>query len=38
MLKIYEAGEKGPMKGPMEIEQSSSRKNMGLIQINLMIK
>jgi hypothetical protein len=38
MLRIYEAGERGSMKGPMEIEQSSSLMNIGLIQINLMIK
>jgi hypothetical protein len=38
MLGIYEAGERGLMKGPIEIEQSSSRMNIGLIRINLMIK
>jgi hypothetical protein len=38
MLGIYEAGERGSVKGPIEIEQSSSRKNIGLILINLMIK
>jgi hypothetical protein len=38
MLEIYEAGERGSMKGPIEIEQSSNRMNIGLIRINLMIK
>jgi hypothetical protein len=38
MLGIYEVGERGSMKGLIEIEQSSSRLNIGLIQINLMIK
>jgi hypothetical protein len=38
MLGIYEASEKGSVKGPIEIEQSSSRKNIRSIQINLMIK
>jgi hypothetical protein len=38
MLGIYEAGERGSMKGPIEIKQSSSYRNIGLIRINLMIK
>jgi hypothetical protein len=38
MLGIYEAGEKGSMKGPIEIEQSSSLISIQLIQNNLMIK
>jgi hypothetical protein len=38
MLGIYEAGEGGSMKGPIEIEQSSSRMSIGLIRISLMIK
>ncbi len=38
MFGIYEAGERGSMKGPIEIEQSSSRMNIGLSRINLMIK
>jgi hypothetical protein len=31
MLGIYEASERGLVKGLIEIEQSSSRKNVGLI-------
>jgi hypothetical protein len=31
MLGIYEVGEKGSMKGAINIEQSSSHKNLGLI-------
>jgi hypothetical protein len=31
MFGIYETGERGLMKGPMEIEQSSSRMDIGLI-------
>jgi hypothetical protein len=38
MLGIYEIGERGSVKGPLEIEQSSSRRNIRSIQINLMIK
>jgi hypothetical protein len=38
MLGIYEAGERGSVKGPIEIEQSLSHRNIRLIQINLMIK
>jgi hypothetical protein len=38
MLGIYEAGERGSIIGPIEIEQSSNHMNIGLIQINLMIK
>jgi hypothetical protein len=38
MLGIYEAGERGSVKGPIEIEQSSNRKSILLIRINLMIK
>jgi hypothetical protein len=38
MFGIYEASERGSMKGPIKIEQSSSPMNIGLIQINLMIK
>ncbi len=38
MLGIYEAGDRGLVKGLIEIEQSSRRKNLGLIRINLMIK
>jgi hypothetical protein len=38
MLGIYEAGERGSMKNPIEIEQSSSHRNIGLIRINLIIK
>jgi hypothetical protein len=38
MLGIYEAGERGSVKGLIEIEQSSSRKNIRSIRINLMIK
>jgi hypothetical protein len=38
MLGIYEAGERGSVKGSIEIEQFSSHRNIGLIRINLMIK
>jgi hypothetical protein len=38
MLGIYEASERGLVKGLIEIEQSSSRRNVELIRINLMIK
>jgi hypothetical protein len=38
MLGIYEAGERGSMKGLIEIEQSSSLMSIKLIRINLMIK
>jgi hypothetical protein len=38
MLGIYEADERGLVKGPIEIEKSSSHRNIGLIRINLMIK
>jgi hypothetical protein len=38
MFGIYEVGERGSMKGPIELEQSSSHMNIRLIQINLMIK
>jgi hypothetical protein len=38
MLGIYEVGERGSVKSLIEIEQSSSRKSIGLIRINLMIK
>jgi len=38
MLGIYEAGERGSVKGPIEIEQFSGRRNIGLIRINLIIK
>jgi hypothetical protein len=38
MLGIYEAGERGSVKGPIEIEQSSSCENIRSIRINLMIK
>jgi hypothetical protein len=38
MLRIYEVGERGLVKGPIEIEQSSSRKNIRSIRIKLMIK
>jgi hypothetical protein len=38
MFRIYEASERGSMKGPIEIEQSSNCMNIGLIRINLMIK
>jgi hypothetical protein len=31
MLGIYEVGERGSMKVPIEIEQSSSLMNIGLI-------
>jgi hypothetical protein len=38
LFGIYEAGERGSMKGPIEIEQSSSQVNKKLIQNNLTIK
>jgi hypothetical protein len=38
MLEIYEASERGLVKGPIEMEQSSSRRDIGLILINLIIK
>jgi hypothetical protein len=38
MFGIYEAGERGLMKGPIEIEQFLIRMNIGLIRINLIIK
>jgi hypothetical protein len=38
MFGIYEAGERGSMKGPIEIEQSLIHMNIGLIRINLIIK
>jgi hypothetical protein len=38
MLKILEAVEGMLMKGPIKIEQSSSRMNIRLIQNNLTIK
>jgi hypothetical protein len=38
MFEIYEAGEKGSMKGPIEIEQSFSHVNKKLIRDNLTIK
>jgi len=38
MFGMYEANERGLVKGPIEIEQSSNRRNIGLIRINLMIK
>jgi hypothetical protein len=38
MLGIYETSEKGSMKGPIEIEQSSNFINIRLIQNNLTIK
>jgi hypothetical protein len=38
MFGIYEASERGSMKGPIEIEQSSSHVNKRLIQDNLTIK
>jgi hypothetical protein len=38
MLGIYEIGERGSMKGPIEIEQSSSFINIRLIQNNLIFK
>jgi hypothetical protein len=38
MLGIYEIGGRGLMKGPIEIEQSSSLINIQLIQNNLTIK
>jgi hypothetical protein len=38
MFGIYEAGERGSMKGLIEIKQFSSHMNIGLSQINLMIK
>jgi hypothetical protein len=38
MLGIYEASEKGSMKGPIEIKQSSSLRSLWLIQNNLTTK
>jgi len=38
MLKIHEAIEGVLMKGPIEIEQSSSHMNIRLIRDNLTIK
>jgi hypothetical protein len=38
MLGIYEAGERGSMKGPIEIKQSLSHVNKTLIRNNLTIK
>jgi hypothetical protein len=38
MFKIHEAVERVLMKGPIQIEQSSSYMNIKLIQINLTIK
>jgi hypothetical protein len=38
MFEIHEAVEGVSMKGPIEIEQSSNRINIKLIQNNLMIK
>jgi hypothetical protein len=38
MLGIYEIGERGLMKGLIELKQSSSHISIGLIRINLMIK
>jgi hypothetical protein len=38
MFEIHEAIEGVLMKGPIEIEQSSSRMNMRLIRNNLTIK
>jgi hypothetical protein len=38
MFGIYEAGERGSMKGPIEIEQSSNHVNKRLIRDNLTIK
>jgi hypothetical protein len=38
MLGIYEIGERGSMKGPIEIEQYSNLISIRLIQNNLMIK
>jgi hypothetical protein len=38
MFGIYEVGERGSMKGPIEIEQFSSHVNKRLIQDNLTIK
>jgi hypothetical protein len=38
MFRIYEAGERGSMKGPIEIEQSSSLISIRLIRNNLTIK
>jgi hypothetical protein len=37
MFRFYEAGERGSMKGPIEIEQSSSLISKQLIQNNLTI-
>jgi hypothetical protein len=38
MFKIHEAVEKVLIKGPIKIEQSSSRMNIRLIRDNLTIK
>jgi hypothetical protein len=38
MFEIHDAIEGVLMKGPIKIEQSSSRMNIRLIQINLTIK
>jgi hypothetical protein len=38
MLGIYEIDEKGSMKGPIEIKQSSNLISIQLIQNNLMIE
>jgi hypothetical protein len=38
MFGIYEAGERGSMKGPIKIEQFSSHVNKRLIRNNLTIK
>jgi hypothetical protein len=38
MLEIHEAIERVLMKGPIEIEQSSSHMNIRSIQVNLTIK
>jgi len=38
MFEIHEAVERVSMKGPIEIEQSSSLMNIVFIQDNLMIK
>jgi hypothetical protein len=38
MFEIHEVVEGVLMKGPIEIEQSSSRMNIRLIRVNLTIK
>jgi hypothetical protein len=38
MFEIHEVVEGVSMKGPIEVEQSSSRMNIKLIRINLTIK